>query len=63
MDYNLNEIERRFMERVCYGKSMINKSLELFKYRDDVRAHEFINLRKNVKPQVILVFSTFLLYG
>ena len=50
MEYNLDAIERRLMEKVCYGKTFITEKLEHFKYRDDVQsAREFINMRKRVK--------------
>ena len=55
MEYNIDAIERRFMEKVCYGKTIIMEKFEHFKYRDDVKtAREFINMRLKVSPQVII---------
>jgi len=50
MEYNLNEIERRFMEKVCYGKCFLEVSVQLFCYLDNVNnAKQFIDMRRKVK--------------
>ena len=50
MEYNLNAIERRLMEKVCFGKAIIvEKLLPHFKYRDDVQTKEFIDMKQKVK--------------
>ncbi|XP_066927560.1 E3 ubiquitin-protein ligase rnf213-alpha-like [Clytia hemisphaerica] len=57
IEYNFQEIERRFMEKVCYGKCMIERTLEPFKYRDNVQSsREFINMRKKV-PQTEIAYE------
>ena len=66
MEYNLNAIERRLMEKVCYGKAAIVGKLSHFKYRDDVQsAGEFINMKKKVKQvnyDFISIVEFYLIY-
>ena len=50
MVYNLNEIERRFMEKVCYGKCFLQVVVRPFCYHDNVNnAKHFIDMRKRIK--------------
>lgn len=61
IEYNLDKIEHKLMEKICYGKCPIETPVQMFQYRDDVHKIEEFNSFFQKVQQVLRISNMFLI--